>query len=388
MSSEILLIERGAIETRAALIRDGAPVRFWFGPAPGDECADMRPVAGRRFVGRVRHVDRALNAAFIDIGGETDAFLSLRKSGLIEGASVCVRIVAAPRRGKGAVVELIEVLDKAQPVGRFEALPSPIEASEAIGADAAEIVTDSAEIARLLQSHAVSARISTAQEDAGVFAAYDVEDALEMALEETVALPGGGALHFSETEALAAIDVDTGAVGASSPDRLREKVIEAAAQEAVLQIERRNLSGRIIIDFPSIRSRERRRRAVQHIERALAGLSRITSHSIAGSNLVTLTRERLGASLWDETTEAVPSTPVAGRRFTRSWLARRAIYAVEKRQVMKPSARLELRVGVGLDTWLKKTTNVSDAYFQRWGTPLNLVCDKKLGEHDFDLVER
>lgn len=388
MTGAVLLIEHGAIETRAVLIRDGAPVRFWFGPAPGDEGADTRPVSGREFIGRVRRVENALKAAFVDIGGETDAFLPLRNKAIVEGALICIRIVAAPRREKSPVVELTEVLDQAQQPGRLDPKPAPAEAFEAIGANATEIVTNSAEVARLLQAHAVSAPITIAQGNADLFAVYDVDDALETALEETVALPGGGALHFSENEALAAIDVDTGAAGAPSPDRLREKTIEAAAREAVLQIEHRNLSGRIIIDFPSVRSREHRGRAVKHIEKALTGLSRITSKSIAGSNLVTLTRERVGASLWDETTEPFPSTPVAGRRYTHSWLARRAISAAERRQLAKPSARLELRVGVGLDRWLKKTVDVGDAYFQRWAAPLTVVCDNNLGERDFDLVER
>ncbi len=388
MSSKTLLIEHGAIETRAALLRDGVVARFWFGPAPGFEEDDTRHIEGRRFVGRVRRIEKTLEAAFIDIGGATDAFLPLRKPGLVEGASVCVRIVAAPRRGKGAVVELIDILDGAEAPGRFEPSPAPVEAYEAIGADAGEIVTDSAEIAGLLQAHAGSARISIEREAAGLFAAYDVNDALETALDETVMLPGGGALHFSETQALAAIDVDTGALGASSSERLREKVIETAAREAVLQIERRNLSGRIIIDFPSVRSREARRRAAKLIEATLGRLTRITSKSVAGSNLTTLTRERRGASLWDETTEPFPSAPVAGRRYTSSWSARRAISAAERRLCATPGARLELRVSGGLDAYLNSGVDVRGAYFQRWGTTLDLVCDKNLGDRDFDLVER
>ena len=388
MPDPALLIDHGAIETRATLIRDGAPVRFWFGPAPGAESADKRPIAGRKFSGRVRRVENNLSAAFVDIGGELDAFLPLRESAVAEGAAICVRVVAAPRGRKGAVVDLIEPLGDLPLPGRLDPSPAPVEAFETLGDGVGEIVTNSAVVAQLLDAPEVRAPISIAEGGADLFDAYAVDDALETALDERVALPGGGALHFSETEALAAIDVDTGGTGASSADRLREKVIEEAAREAALQIERRNLSGRIIIDFPSVRSRAHRNRAVKHIERALTSLSRVTSKSIAGSNLVTMTRERRGASLWDEVTEPFPTTPVAGRRYTCAWLSRRAVRAAEQRQCAKPSARLELCVGADLDAWLNTVADVREAYFNRWGVRLNLVCNKSMGARDFDLFER
>ncbi len=388
MTGDTLLIEHGAIETRAALLRNGDVVRFWFGPAPRRESDDARPIEGRAFNGRVRGVDASLSAAFVDIGAQRDAFLPIRKANaeaLAEGSLVQVRIVASPRRAKGAVVDLIGAAEKSATPGRCDMAPAPLEALKAIGGEAAEVVADSAVVKRLLAETGVEA---TGREASALFAANGVDTALDGALGERAPLPGGGALVFFEAEALAAIDVDTGAAGAASADRLREKAIAEAARETALQIERRNLAGRIVIDFPSIRSREIRRRAVREIEKALSGLSRVASLSIAGSNVATLIRERRGASLWDETTEPAPSAPVAGRRFTLSWLARCTVREAERRQGAAPGASIVIRAGKALEEYLRVFEDPAEAYFERWGARLEIVREDQFGDRAFEIVER
>lgn len=391
MTAQILLIEHGAIETRAALLRDGSVVRFWFGPALGDEQRDQRQLARRMFIGCVRRVDQALNAAFIDIGAKQDAFLPLRTSNhddLIEGAWVRVRVVSAPRRMKGAVVEFLGRAETEAQPGRFDIVPAPVEAIAALGAEGAEIVTDSAETLRVLTARDSDARMMQITEAPSLFATYEVEHALDCALADRVSLPGGGALHFFESEALVAIDVDTGAADASSSDRLREKIVMEAAKEAARQIEQRNLAGRIVIDFPSIRTRAVRARAVKVIEKALFKVSRVTSSSIAGSNFVTLTRERRGASLWDETTQAAPADPVAGRRFTVAWLARCAMRAAERRQRAQPGARLTLQASAALLAYLQEETVAAKSFALRFGAQLEIVRNDQLGDRHFDISER
>lgn len=389
--SETVLIEHGAIETRAALLRDGVVHRFWFGPAPGREADDIRPLEGRTFHGRVRRVDGTIGAAFIDMGAAADAFLRLHdnnKSSVAEGAGVCVRVVAAPRRKKGAVVDYVGAVDGKAAPGRAGFRPAPLEAFGALGTANCETVVDSAESLALLRDGDVNARMARGDEQSGLFDRYGVYDALAEALSESVPLNGGGALHISETEALTAIDVDTGALGGSSADRLREKTIAGAARAAALQIERRNIAGRIVIDFPSIRTRSIRARSVAAIEEALGSISRVSSKSVAGSNFTTLIRERRGGSLWDETTEPAPCEPVGGRRFTLSWLARKAMGAAERRQAAAPGLRLCLRAGKLLQERLTREENAEEAYHARWGAPLGIACDGKIGDRAFEIVER
>ena len=389
MTGEKVIIECGAIETRAALIRDGRVVRFWFGPASGGEPADNRPIEGRLFAGRIRRIDKELNAAFVDIGAAEDAFLRLKTaSAHSEGAGIIVRILARPRRTKGAVVDFVRTDNEGAAPGRIEHKPAAIEVVDALAGDGADIITDSADVLSILRDHGKDVRRTSGDETKGLFAAYGTDDVLDDALSATVSLPGGGALHFAETEALVAIDVDTGSASAASSERLREKTIAEATAEASRQIERRNLSGRIVIDFPSIRTRSVRTRAVQQIESTLAGIPRVTSTKIAGSNFTTLIRERLGASLWDETTEATTDAPAPGRRFTLDWLARCAIREVEWRQAAAPGLRLCLHAGNALHASLRETAKLTDAYFSRWGVRLEIACDDRIGDRDFEIVER
>lgn len=389
--TDIVLIEHGAIETRAALLRGGVVHRFWFGPAPGREAEDMRPVEGRVFQGRVRRVDGAIGAAFVDIGADADAFLRLRdehKASIVEGATMSVRIVAAPRRNKGAVVDYIGAIEGDAAPGRADIVPAPLEAVSALAAANCDTIVDSAACLALLRDGDANARMASGDEQSGLFARYGVHDVLAEALGESVALNGGGALHFAETEALTAIDVDTGAMGGSSADRLREKVIARAALAAALQVERRNISGRIVIDFPSVRTQNIRVRSVAAIEDAIAAISRVSSKSVAGSNFTTLIRERRGGSLWDEATEPALGDPVAGRRYQLSWLARAAMCAAERRQAAAPGLRLCLRAGDLLHERLTQAEHAAEAYHARWGAPLEIACAASMGDQTFEIVER
>ena len=114
----------------------------------------------------------------------------------------------------------------------------------------------------------------------------------------------------------------------------------------------------------------------------------MTSRSVSGSNLVVITRERRGVSLWEETTEISPSIPVAGRRYTLSWLTRAAVRAAEQRLGANPTARLEIHVSRALDEHIDKRDGIADAFMERWGAAISIVLSEKLGERDFELIER
>lgn len=75
-----------------------------------------------------------------------------------------------------------------------------------------------------------------------LFAEEGVDEAIEDALQSVVTLPGGGAIRIEETAALVAIDIDSGAAGASAANR-------AAVGEIARQLRLRNLAGQIVIDI-------------------------------------------------------------------------------------------------------------------------------------------
>jgi Rne/Rng family ribonuclease len=97
----------------------------------------------------------------------------------------------------------------------------------------------------------------------------DLDDLFAGALAETVALRGGGSVHFEATRAGMLIDVDSGTPETGSPDRVGLATNLAAAGEIARQIRLRNLGGGIVIDFVGLDSRSLRERVRGALAEAL-----------------------------------------------------------------------------------------------------------------------
>ncbi len=111
-----------------------------------------------------------------------------------------------------------------------------------------EVVTDSKATAKTLAQLApeFADRITVNTERAPLFARHEIADTLADLDSVTVALPSGGALTIEPTEALTAIDVDS---GAASDAKLRLTTNLEAAREIARQIRLRDLLGVIVVDF-------------------------------------------------------------------------------------------------------------------------------------------
>ena len=86
----------------------------------------------------------------------------------------------------------------------------------------------------------------------------DLDAVFDEGLCGTLALPGGGSVHFAATRAGTLIDVDTGTPETGSPERTGLKANLAAAATIARQIRLRNLGGGIVVDFVGLDSRSAR----------------------------------------------------------------------------------------------------------------------------------
>lgn len=337
MTGDVLVVEAGVAETRALRVIGGEIRRFWFGPARGDA---PWPAAGMRWVGRIRKIDRALEGAFVDLGAGPDGFLpvkSRQKISLSEGALIEVQITAPARQEKGPVLSLLRA-GKAAP-GPAGKTPDPADmAHAAIGEGMNRAIVGDAKSARILRAKGLDTEIARAP----LWRDFDAAPALGAAFAQTVPLKDGSRLTIDEATALTAIDVDTARLAGASAQRLREKAVFQAAAAACREIERRNIGGRIVIDFPTLRGQDVRARFKAELER-LARTIKATAN-LSGSGLATLSRPREGASLLEIACETAPSDPVAGLRFTPYWRAKAVLREAEERLAAAPAARLESRV--------------------------------------------
>ena len=107
-------------------------------------------------------------------------------------------------------------------------------------------------------------KISYFSEDIPVFERFNIERQIEQTYQRRVPLPSGGEIVVEETEALIAIDVNTGGhrtESQSSKNYILQCNLEAA-REAARQIRLRNIGGLIIVDFIDMRSRRDQRTLV------------------------------------------------------------------------------------------------------------------------------
>lgn len=151
-----------------------------------------------------------------------------------------------------------------------------------------------------------------------IFNKYKVEQQISGLYEKQVSLPSGGSIVIDHTEALVAIDVNSGKAN-------RETGVEETAyntnleatKELARQLRLRDLAGLIVIDFIDMYDQRHRRT----VERALRDAmqhdrARIQLGRISNFGLLEMSRQRLGASFFETITD--PCTHCNGTGYIRS----------------------------------------------------------------------
>ncbi len=162
-------------------------------------------------------------------------------------------------------------------------------------------------------------RVKMYTRSAPIFDEFSITSELEKALRPKVWLKSGGYIVINQTEALVAIDVNTGKfVGKSN--RLEDTIVKTntdAIKEIVRQIRLRDLGGIIVVDFIDMDERKNRQKVMQALEEAMR--SDRAPYKILQFNdfgLVAITRKRVKQSL--ERTLCAPCTYCEGAGYLKS----------------------------------------------------------------------
>ena len=143
-----------------------------------------------------------------------------------------------------------------------------------------------------------------------IFEEYGVQSELDKALRSKVWLKSGGYLVINPTEALVAIDVNTGRYVGKRTGRLEDTIVKTnleAAKEIVRQIRLRDLGGIIVLDFIDMEERQNRQKVAHAFEQELRR-DRSPSKTVQVSDfgLIIVTRKRVKKSLERQLTEPCP----------------------------------------------------------------------------------
>ena len=170
-------------------------------------------------------------------------------------------------------------------------------------------------IGRIMPS--LATRVKRYDKDFPIFEEYGVQAELDKALRSKVWLKSGGSIVINQTEALVAIDVNTGRyVGKKTAGRLEDTIIKTnleAAKEIVRQIRLRDLGGIIVCDFIDMEEKKNRQKVFGAVEQELRK-DRAPSKALQVSDfgLVIVTRKRVKQSLERVLTEPCPYCSGAG----------------------------------------------------------------------------
>jgi len=225
-----------------------------------------------------------------------------------------------------------------------------------------------------------------------IFDEYGVQAEIDKALRSKVWLKSGGSIVINQTEALVAIDVNTGRfVGKKTSGRLEDTIVKTnleAVKEIVRQIRLRDLGGIIVLDLIDMEDRKNRQKVYQAVETEL-GKDRSPSKALQVSDfgLVIVTRKRVKQSLERVLTEPCPYCSGTGVIKSSSTICYEILSEVKKVSPELNGHRLLLRVNPDIARALKEEEHaVLKDLRQSIGKDVTIRADVHLHHEQFDVM--
>jgi ribonuclease E len=188
------------------------------------------------------------------------------------------------------------------------------------------------------------------QERRPIFSRYQIEEQIETISRNKVALPSGGSIVIDTTEALVAIDVNSGKMaGESNVEATATRTNLEAAEEVARQLRLRDLGGLIVIDFIDMRDRKHNRQVEERLKDSTArDKARITIGHISQFGMLEMSRQRIKPALTEGAYRTCPHCQGAGRIRSVETLAisvlRRLHAGLAKGQIAQAEAQMAREV--------------------------------------------
>jgi ribonuclease G len=401
-----MLISHDPSETRVAVLEDGKLVEYYIERA-------KRSVVGNVYLARVKDVLPGMQAAFVDIGLEKNAFLYVDEvvapegiedmprrdiqTMLKPGQQIMVQVLKDPMGTKGARVttdvtlpgrflvlmpfsdfvgisrklpdaererlhaivaghapkgvglivrtaaagasekdlladlEFLQRLWKRVQHQAFEALPPEVIYTEmdlalrfvrdVFGEDFRRLLVDDKGVFEKVVSFlkktspGLTRQVQLFREKVPLFDYFALNDQVASVLDRAVRLPSGGYIAIDQTEALTAIDVNTGKfIGRKSLEDTILKTNMEAAEEVVRQLRLRDIGGIIVIDFIDMEDQFHRAEVFARLNTAMErDRTKTRVMEISRLGLVEMTRKNVTDGLTETLTDACPTCHGQGR---------------------------------------------------------------------------
>jgi len=265
--------------------------------------------------------------------------------------------------------------------------------------DIDEVVVDDVDAYKLLQNQLnklvgrkTARKVTLYKKSQPLFQAFGVKKLVEKIYEREAHLPSGGYICIDETEALIAIDINSGRSrkGKNQAETTLTTNLEAC-DEIARQLKVRNIGGLVVIDFIDMKSAKDREKVLRHMRRLVKqdrAKSKILPISRLG--LMEMTRQREHQSLQDTVFDPCPYC--SGRGRVKSAYSMSVEIQRRLQHVLKKTSRKELAVRIIMHPTILNRLKTEDAtlfdeFEEKYGKDLTFRADEAVHMEDFKLVD-
>lgn len=238
----------------------------------------------------------------------------------------------------------------------------------------------------------LASKISLYDKPKPIFEAYEIDQQIKTVFQREVKLPSGGAIVIDETEALIAIDVNSGRGknGSDQPDFILKTNLEAA-EEIARQLRLRNVGGLVVLDFIDMKSPKDRDELFRQMKKFVKDdRAKTKVLPLSKLGLMEMTRQREQESILDQVYTPCPycsGTGLVKSAVTVSAEIQRELYSILKdRQYKNVPIRIYMHPEV-----LAHLRNEDDAFFaeleNKYHHELSFRADASLHMEQFRLVD-
>ncbi|RBW52623.1 ribonuclease E/G [Phaeobacter gallaeciensis] len=221
-----------------------------------------------------------------------------------------------------------------------------------------------------------------------LFARYQVESYLAGMFNPTVQLRSGGYIVIGVTEALVAIDVNSGrATKEGSIEETALKTNLEAAEEVARQLRLRDLAGLIVIDFIDMDERKNNAAVEKKIKDKLkTDRARIQIGRISGFGLMEMSRQRLRPGMIEATTQPCSACHGTGLIRSDDSMALNILRQIEEEGTRRRSREVLVRCPVNIANFLMNQKREHIAQLEaRYGLSIRIEGDVHLVSPDFSI---
>ncbi|RXV60749.1 ribonuclease E/G [Roseovarius sp. A46] len=221
-----------------------------------------------------------------------------------------------------------------------------------------------------------------------LFARHQVESYLAGMFNPAVQLPSGGYIVIGVTEALVAIDVNSGR--ATKKGSIEETALQTnleAADEVARQLRLRDLAGLIVIDFIDMDERKNNAAVEKRFKDKLkTDRARIQVGRISGFGLLEMSRQRLRPGMLEASTQPCPHCHGTGLIRSDDSMSLSILRQIEEEGVRRRSREVLVRAPVGIANFLINHKREHVAGIEaRYGLSVRIEGDPSLVSPDFTL---